>query len=292
MRPIIFSIILLILPFYIFSQDYQNAVKKKIGFIPYTDPGNADAKFRELAYKNIYDAALRVFVNTQRFEVLDRGSFDIIKIEKEFQQGEDFANVEIAEQGRTSAAQLLAVAKLSTFKITESDDGNGYSVYITAEFKQIDVESGRATSAFQLVAEAKDGEGGGIGGLGKNKRIATREEAISKAVNIMEEDLARWIKLQWPLILKVYDVESGDRVLVIDGGRNVGLNEKHKMKAITLKVYPNGKKLINTIGKLNFTKEGPGEELTSLKMGDKKAWDNFMKLWKEDQSRIYVTEDL
>ena len=35
----------------------QNVMKKKIGFIPYTDPEFAEAEYRELAYKNIYDAA-------------------------------------------------------------------------------------------------------------------------------------------------------------------------------------------------------------------------------------------
>ncbi len=270
----------------------QNSVKKKIGFIPYTDPSNADKKYRDLTYKNIYDAALRVFVNTQRFIVLDRGSFDIIKIEKQFQEGEDFANVEIINQGRTSAAELLAVAKLSTFTITESDDGGGYSVYITAEFKQLDVETGRATSAYQLVAEAKDKQGNGFG-IGGNKRITTVEEAISVAVKKMEDDLARWIKSQWPLILKVTDVEKKNQCLIIEGGKDVGLSKDHNLKAITLKVYrTSGKKLINTIGALKFTREGVGEELTSLRMTSKKEWQEFIELWKEEPEKIYVTEDL
>lgn len=112
MRISLMLLSLIFLPLLLSAQ-----VKKKIGFIPYTDPENAEEELRELAYKNIYDAALRVFVNTQRFEVLDRGSFNIIKIEKEFQKGEDLANVEIIEQGKIAAAELLAVAKLTTFTV-------------------------------------------------------------------------------------------------------------------------------------------------------------------------------
>jgi len=281
---------------YVFAQNegvvISNAVKKNIGFIPYTDPSNADKKYRELTYKNIYDAALRVFVNTQRFTVLDRGSFDIIKIEKEFQKGEDLANSEIISQGRVSAAELLAVAKISTFTITESDDGDGYSVYISAEFKQLDVKTGEATMAYQLVAEAKDKQGGDVQII-KNKRIPTIEEAISIAVRKMEDDLARWIKGQWPLILKIIDVEDKKQRVVIEGGKDVGLSKSHKMKAVTLKVYEKtGKKLIDTIGKLNYTREGIGEELTPLKMSSKKDWESFLKLWNENPDRIYVTEDL
>lgn len=267
----------------------QAQVKKKIGFIPYTAPENADKKYRELTYKNIYDAALRVFVNTQRFDVLDRGSFDIIKIEKEFQKGEDLANVEIVDQGRISAAELLAVAKLSTFTITETDDGNGYSVFITAEFKQLDVETGRATNAYQLRAEAKDRQSN-VFGESKN-RISTIEQAISMAVQKMEQDLEKWIKRQFPMILKVIEKVDAEKALIVEGGVDVGLNEKHNMKAITLTIIKD-KKLIKTIGKLNFTKEGVGEELTTLVMNSKKDWQNFIKLWKTDPEKIYVTEDL
>jgi hypothetical protein len=276
---------ILILPLLIQAQ-----VKKRIGFIPYTSPENADKKYRELAYKNIYDAALRVFVNTQRFDVLDRGSFDIIKIEKEFQKGEDLANVEIVGQGRISAAELLAVAKLSTFTITETDDGNGYSVFITAEFKQLDVETGRATSAYQLRAEAKDQQTNILGGESKN-RISTIEQAISMAVQKMELDLEKWIKRQFPMILKVIEKIDEEKALVVEGGTDVGMNEKHSMKAISLTIIQD-KKLIKTIGKLSFTKEGVGEELTKLTMDSKKDWADFLKLWKEQPEKIYVTEDL
>ena len=215
-----------------------------------------------------------------------------MKIDKEFQKGEDLANSEIVSQGKVSAAELLAVAKISTFTITESDDGEGYSVYISAEFKQLDIETGRATMAYQLVAEAKDRQGGDVQIL-KNKRITTIEEAISIAVRKMEDDLARWIKAQWPLILKVIDVEDKKQLVVIEGGKDVGLSKKHKLKAITLQVYESsGKKRINTIGKLHYTREGVGEELTILKMGAKKDWESFLKLWKKNPDRIYATENL
>lgn len=266
-------------------------VRKKIGFIPYTDPDNADVKYRELAYKNIYDAALRVFVNTQRFDVLDRGSFDVVKIEKEFQKGEDLANVEIIDQGKVAAAELLAVAKLSTFTITDSDDGKGFSVYITAEFKQIDVETGRATNAYQLEARAIDSPQK-FGGLVNNaNRISTIEESISIAVGKMEEDLERWIKSSFPMILKVIDIDQKDRRIIVEGGRSEGLNEKFKMKAVTIKMYGD-KILMSTLGELKFLKEGVGEQLTFLEFNSKKDWEIFVQEWKENQSKIYVTEDL
>lgn len=286
MKKFLFLILFLA---YAFAGQSQT-IKKHIGFIPYTDPDQAEAKNREFAYKTLYDAALRVFVNTQRFEVVDRGSFDIVKIEKEFQKGEDLANVEIIEQGKVAAAELLAVAKLSTLTIAESDDGEGFSVYITAEFKQIDVKTGRAINAFPLRANAVDKQESMMGL--SNNRITTVEEAISKAVQKMESDLEKWIKRSFPMILKVVEVDDEQPfTLIVDGGSNVGLNTRHKMKVISLKKI-NGKNLTSTIGRLSFLKEGVGEELTYLKMSSKKDWQAFLKKWNANADNIYVTEDL
>lgn len=265
-------------------------VKTKIGFIPYTDPDNAEEEYRELAYQNIYDAAMRVFVNTQRFDVLDRGSFNIIKIEKEFQKGEDLANVEIVEQGKTAAAEVLAVAKLSTFTVTDSDDGNGFSVYITAEFKQIEVKTGKALNAFQLRSEVLDKQENAFG-MANRKRVSTVEEAISRAVIGMEKDLEKWIKGEFPMILKVKDIQSKKKMIVVEGGKSDGLSKRLKMKVIKLTIYEDGDKLTEDIAKLSFSKNGIGEDLTTLKV-KKKDWEAFMDIWKESPGSIYVTEDL
>jgi hypothetical protein len=290
MKAIQYIFLLLLIPYLGSSQ----AFKKTIGFIPYTDPENADEEYRELAYKNIYDAALRVFVNTQRFDVLDRLSFDILKIEKEFQKGEDLANVEIIAQGKVKAAELLAVAKLSTFTITESDDGNGYSVYITAEFKQLDVETGQAKSAFQMRAEAIDKQSGTLGL--PSKRISTIEQAISEAVNKMEEDLAKWIKRQFRMILPVIDIDKAEQCVIVEGGADVGLTTDYEMKLIWIKTYGKGKRMkkrSRKIGDLSFLKEeGVDEELTILKIKSKKDWQAFLKLWETEPDSIYATEDI
>ena len=246
MKKTAFILLAILLPFLACSQ-----VKKRIGFIPYTDPDNADEEYRELAYQNIYDAALRVFVNTQRFDVLDRGSFNILKIEKEFQKGEDLANVEIVEQGKMAAAEVLAVAKLSTFTVTDSDDGNGFSVYITAEFKQIEVKTGKALNAFQLRAEAIDKQEGALGRVNK-KRISTVEEAVSRAVIEMEKDLESWIKGEFPMILKVKDIKKNDKMIVVEGGKSDGLSKNLKMKVIKLTIYNDGSKLTEDIASLSF----------------------------------------
>jgi hypothetical protein len=287
MKNLLIILFIWVVPVVLLAQD---PIKKRIGFIPYTDPDNAEEEYRELAYRNIYDAALRVFVNTQRFDVLDRGSFNVVKIEKEFQKGEDLANTEIVEQGKIAAAQLIAVAKLSTLTVTESDDGKGYSVYITAEFKQIDVETGKALNAFQLTSSITDKDQ--ILGMDNKRRISTEEEAISRAVSKMEKDLEKWVKQTFPMILKVLEPDEKNMTIVVDGGWDVGLSDNFKMRAVKIKIFANGKKLINSIGKLEFTKEGVGESLTVLKFASKAEWQEFLKSWETENENIYVTEEI
>lgn len=263
----------------------------KVGFIPYTDPEFAIAEHRELAYKNIYEMALRIFINTQRFTVLDRSSFNIIKLEKEFQTGEDLINSEIIDQGKILAAQVIIIAKIATFAVNEADDGEGFSVFMTAEVKQIDVESGKAVRAMQLKSEVIDGKANFLSGVGvKKKRIKTAEEAINLAVNKMENDLDVWIKDQFTLMMAVIDKSDSDMGLIVDGGKQTGLTKSYKLRVVK-QTMMGGKKYYDTLAKLTFSSEGLGEETTKLVITNKLDWDKVLKAWEEDKASVIVLED-
>jgi hypothetical protein len=264
----------------------------KIGFIPYTDPEFATEEHRQLAYKNLHEMALRIFINTQRFIVLDRGSFNIVKLEKEFQTGEDLINSEIIDQGKVLAAQVLIIAKISTFTVTEADDGEGFSVYFAAEVKQVDVESGKAVRAMQLKSEVVDGKAGALlSEVGvKKKRVKTAEEAISIAVNKMEGDLDKWIKEQFALMMSVVGKSDADMGVIVDGGRQTGLTKGYKLRVVKVEMV-GGKKLVTTLAKLSFSSEGVGDEATKLLIKDKEDWTKFLAAWKENGSTVLVYED-
>lgn len=259
----------------------QTVTKKRLGFVPYTDPDFAEPEYREAVYKNMYESALRIFINTQRFIILDRGSFNVLKIEKEFQQGEDLVNSEIIEQGKILAAQILAVAKITTLSVELNDDGNTYTAFIVCEFKQIDVETGKAVAALQL-------QGGTNEVIGK--KPGTAQEAIAKAVKKMEKDLEKWVRENFPLAMNILDVNEGESYLVAEGGRETGLNKQYKLRAVQVKMVE-GKKVVKTLGKLSFTKEGLGEETTKFLISDKEEWAAFLTVWKSDRKSVLVFED-
>jgi len=266
--------------------------RQRVGFVPYTDPEFASAEHRQLAYKNLYEMALRIFINTQRFVVLDRGSFNIVKLEKEFQKGEDLINSEIIDQGKVLAAQVLVIAKISTFTVTEADDGEGYSVFMTAELKQVDVETGRAVRATQLKGEIVDGKSSTIlPGFGtKKKRISTAEEAISLAVSQLEKHLDDWIKDQFPMMMAIMEVNGADMSLIVDGGKRTGLTKTYKLRAVKMKMLE-GKKFIETLATLYFSAEGVGEETTKLMIKNKDEWIKLQAAWAEGRVNVIVVDD-
>jgi hypothetical protein len=264
-----------------------SAQKKKLGFIPVADPNSENAEYRSMAYDNIYETAQRIFVNTQRFDVLDRGSFNIVKIEKEFQQGDELINSEIVKQGRVLAAHILAVAKITTLVVDESADGEGYSTYITAEFKQIDVETGKTVSALQLKGECKDGSGG-LGG----KRVKSPNEAVNRAVKNMEGDLERWVSEKFPLSLPVIEVKDDEMTIIAEGGRDIGLSPRSKLRVVKMTIYPNGKTLFETLSLVKFEKNDLGLNTTKVKVSSKTSWEKISKIGKENIKSLIVTEDM
>ena len=196
MKQSIFTILLCLL---LCDLQAQNT-KQKIGFIPYADPSSiGDEGYREMAYEYLYEVATRIFINTQRFDVLDRGKFDIVKLEKEITKGDDFINSEIVAQGNALATDAIVVAKVTALSVSESEieEGEsvndvGWSAFFTVELKQLDVETTKALGAVQLVGEHKDG-GSILTGDAKSP-----EQAISKAITKIERDLRAWINKKFP----------------------------------------------------------------------------------------------
>lgn len=275
------SLLILILSMVILSLSAQTITKKKLGFVPYTDPDFAEAEYREAVYKNLYEAALRIFINTQRFIVLDRGSFDVLKIEKEFQKGEDLINSDLIEQGRILAAQIIAVAKITTLSVTLNEDAKTYSAFVVSEFKQIDVETGKALSALQLQGSSAETIG---------KKPPTPEEAISRAVKKMEGSLEKWVKESFPLAMKILDVNEADMGIIAEGGRETGLTKDYKLRVVKLKML-NERRYAETVAKLSFSDEGLGEETTKLRITNEEEWRKFLAMWKQDKSSLLVFED-
>jgi len=272
---------------------YAQSAKQKLGFIPYSDPKADKYGYRQMAYDNLYEAATRIFINTQRFDILDRSKFDIVKLEKNFTKGDDFINSEIVAQGKALAAEVLAIAKVTALSVTEAEDKKGWSAFFTVEFKQLDVESTKALNALQLKGEAQD-EPFDVT-LGKTKvanpnRAKSPEQAISRAVTKMEETLNKWIRDNFPVKLKVLERDDATKVLYVKGGKDLGLSTKTRMCVRRIRKLSTGDIVAETVAELKFTKDGVGETVTKFEGKTGKDWEKIAKALTDYPNEMFVME--
>jgi hypothetical protein len=266
--------------------------KQKLGFIPYADPTTDKSGYRKMAYDYLYEAATRIFINTQRFEVLDRSKFNILKIEKNFTKGDDFINSELVAQGKALAADVLTVAKLTALVVSETEDKKAWTAFFTVEFKQIDVETSKALNAHQLKGEIKN-DIVNIGGkvIGNPMRARSPEQAISTIVSKMEEDLTQWICENFPVKMEILNKDTHAKILYARGGRNIGLTLKSDMCLRRSFKLPTGDPMVETIAELKFTKtDGVGDTTTKFELKNKKDWDKVMAAFSAYPDEIFVME--
>lgn len=268
--------------------------KQKLGFIPYSNPTTAQNSYRQTAYENLYETATRIFINTQRFEVLDRSKFNIVKLEKNYQKGEDFINSEIVAQGKVLAAEVLAVAKITALSIDKADDGKGYSAFFTVELKQIDVETTKALNALQLKGEWNDDIGASLLGNKLNPvRAKSAEEAISKAVVKMEAALEKWIKDNFPIKMKIIEKRDAEKVLIAQGGKDLGLTTRSRMRVAKITKMGDSGDLVETVARLKFDpKDGVGAAVTKFQLVNKSDWPKIEAALRERPNGVFIMEDV
>ena len=269
--------------------------KQKLGFIPYSDPSADKYGYRQMAYENLYEAATRIFINTQRFDVLDRSKFNVLKLEKNFTKGDDFINSEIVAQGKALAAEVLAVAKVTALSVTESADKKGWSAFFTVEFKQIDVETSKALNAVQLKGEYQD-EISIMSMPGKTvanpNRARSPEQAISKVVTKMEAALNKWIRDNFPIKMKILDKNDTEKILYARGGKDLGLSLQTQMCLRRVHKLSSGDVVAETIADLKFTKtDGVGDATTKFEPRNKKDWPKIVQALADFPTEVFIMED-
>jgi len=271
---------------------FAQSAKQKLGFIPYADASSDQYNYRKMAYDYLYEAATRIFINTQRFEVLDRSKFNTLNIEKNMTKGDDFINAEIVAQGKVLAAEVLAVAKLTALSLSQSEENKAWTVFFTVELKQIDVETSKALNAMQLKGELNDK----IIIIGNKtienpKTAKSPEEAISIVVSKMEKDLEEWIHEYFPVRMNIVYKNDEERILYANGGKNIGLTLRNNMCVRRDFRLPTGDRVVETIAELKFTKaDGVGETSTRFEPKNKKEWEKIVKAIKDYPGEIFVME--
>lgn len=288
LRNFLFIILLNLMCFNIKGQE----TKQKLGFIPYSNPDNDPSGYRDMAYNYLYESATRIFINTQRFEILDRSKFDILSLEKNYQKGDDFINSEIVAQGNSLAAEVLAVAKLTALSVTQ-DPEKGWLAFFTVELKQIDIETSKAVDAVQLKGQLKPGGNITLGStiVPSGGHISSPEQAIAKAVEQMEDRLYDWIHESFPVKMIVLDFDASNKVIYVKGGKDIGLNLKDNMCLRRIRKLVTGDKVEETVAELKFTKtDGVGSSTTKFQPKKPKEWKKILEAIKNHPEEVFVME--
>jgi hypothetical protein len=252
----------------IFLINAQATVEKtSIGILPFSYSSGSVNSSDGFA---ISESVVNSFVETKRFNVVDRTKLNALEKEKELQKTEDFIDGDaLVAQGKSIGAQYLVsghisnVDKRSEWKTRTKSDGStekyeAFSASISFSVKIISVESGEIINSQNF----QTGSGGGF--LSVNPK--NKEDAFIKSISSLKREIDAWVGVNFPLEIPLVEVVSKSKngepaVILIAAGSDYGMVKGEKLKVMEVtEVNVNGavktrKKEIGTL-KINNVDDG------------------------------------
>lgn len=168
---------------------------------------------------------IEILTQSQRFQVLDRVSYDKVKQELELQKSEAFIDTKKrAEQGVALAAQFLVtgnIIKMNVYAMKNPDGTvNGYKASVSFQMQVNDVAKGSSTKAESFQSSV-------------SPLMLSPESAVNEAVKSLDENLRNWVISNFPVTVKVIKILSTKKeeatTILIAGGKTFGLKEGDKL---------------------------------------------------------------
>lgn len=180
-----------------------------------------ESKFSSAITKKVVE----ILTQSQRFQVVDRVSYEKVKQELELQKSEAFIDTKKrAEQGVALAAQFLVtgnIIKMNVYAMKNPDGSvNGYKASVSFQMQVNDVAKGSSTKAESFQSSV-------------SPLMLSPESAVTEAVKSLDEKLREWVINNFPVTVKVLKVLATKKneasVILIAGGKTYGLNEGDKL---------------------------------------------------------------
>lgn len=190
----------------------------------------------------IEDFVTNKFVNTKKFDILDRASLNDLKSEKELQKSEDFIDGKVIEQSKTLGADYLVGIYISTLDLTKSGTTSyTYGCKMTFSLKVLDIATSQIITTETFSSSA---------GQGLLSFINTPDDAVEKCLTNISAKVEDFIKANFPIKASIANIEESDangaasKVLISAGSSNgVSVGDNFKvLEAIEMEV--DGKKMI------------------------------------------------
>lgn len=246
-----------------FNTLVQAQEKTGVGIMPFTYvQGAASAQ----DVNSIQETVTNAFVQTKRFNIVDRSKMDALKKEKDLQKSEDFIDGSVIQQGVSLGANFLISGHVisaqaermetapdaTTGKVTVS-----YKAKLSITLKVIDVSTGQV-----VVSETIEPKGGSTFGGMMGVGPSSPQAAITKAIKDIEDKVDDFVNKNFPATFPIVEIQEKDSKgnatkIMIAGGSAFNLQKGQKLKVVEVSIIElNGKKLERKkdIGELKITK--------------------------------------
>lgn len=190
------------------------------------------------------------FVNTKRFDIVDRASLGELQSEKQLQRTEDFIDGKVIEQSKTLGADYLVGIYISTLDILKNDSYFGCKMAFTIRVMDISTSQVVATETFT-----------GSAGTGLISFIATADAAVEKALAGVSAKMDDFISSNFAIKASIANIEESDATgaatkVLISAGSSNGVAVGQFLKVMeTIEMQVDGKTLQRKkeIGQLEIT---------------------------------------
>ncbi len=269
--------LILLTPF--FKSEVTSAQKKDVvAFIPFSKSGELE----KLAEERLYNLVTTVFINAQRFKVLEMNNISVATNCRNYPTNADSIHRAIAKYGLLNGAKIIIIGFLSNVTTTQ-DDKKNWSASISVDLKYVNVETGICDFALSLLS--------GTMILPNSK---SPEEAINKAFKNIEPNVGKWIKEKFPLERPIsgFEEDAENKVynVVVDGGTDVGFKKMNQnLYLIEKECETNGEKrttcryLNSSTIKLTFVRADNEKLVARIK--DRLVWERMKVLWESTPER-------
>jgi len=182
----------------------------------------------------IEDFVTNAFVNTKKFDIVDRGTLKDIQDEKQLQKSEDFIDGKVIEQSKMLGADYLVGISITTLNLTGhtyQGTTSGYGCKITFSIKIVDIASSQIVATETFTNSA---------GQGLMSFVSSADAAMDKCLAGIEPKLDEFIKGNFPISASIANIENTDAtgsatsILISAGsGNGVAIGDVFKIVEFT-----------------------------------------------------------
>ena len=196
----------------------------------------------------VTEKVVEMLTNTRRFRVVDRTSHDKIREELELQKSEAFIDSKnLVEQDVAVAAEKMVtghIVKIPVYAIKNSDGSRrGFKASVGFEMKVVDVATGLSSEATSFQGKA-------------SQECLSPEAAVTMAMSDVQDEIAEWFRVTFPVSGKVMRVID-DKTLLVGVGSSHGVKPGDVMTVASVETI-DGMSYHRELGELRITKNaGP-----------------------------------